>query len=235
MTSRAQRLSGRQGIGPRRRWRAAVAGAGATDEFAGLGRVEQLVLRGDGLTTTSLEILTGQRVTVEVLGHCVVAVPEPGPRSAVLGLATETDGSDAESHLAAARVRLDAAIGDLVLIREVLLVGSGQDVLGCAEVVALSRELPMPVAHALSTTDQPLGRLLNEHDVPVRRELHRWGLLPAGPQAHRLSPALDASSRVPGREYVMRNASTGRTFGLLVERFSPHVFSPAADRLRRAF
>jgi chorismate-pyruvate lyase len=225
MTSRARRLRGRH----EGHWRPPVTDLGATDEFAGLGRVEQLVLRGDGLTTTSLEILTGQRISVEVVGHWVVAVPAPEPSRSVLGsMPTGLDGPDLEDYLATARARLEAVEGDLVLVRDVLLVGSAGAVFGSAEVVGLLRELPAAVAHALASTDQPIGRLLREHDVPVVRELHRWGHLVAGPQAHRLDSGLTPSTRVPGREYLMRNSASGRPLAVLTERFAPHVFAPAA-------
>lgn len=234
MISRAQRLRGRHGDRPGRSWRAPVVGGGATDEFAGLGRVEQLVLRGDGLTTTSLEILTGQRVEVEVVGHRVVAIPGDGDGASLL--TADVGEADIAGPVVAACTWLDAGADDLVLSREVLLVGADRTVFGTAEVIALTVELPPGVVRALATTDQPIGRLLREHDVPVVRELHRWGLFPAGAQADRLGPGLGPSSRVPGREYLMRNADTARAFALLVERLAPSVFAPArpaAAHLRR--
>ena len=120
---------------------------------------------------------------------------------------------------------LAARIGSGIVI---LLVGAApgpRPVFGTAEVVARPGELPAAVAHALATTDHPIGRLLRDHDVPVARELYRWGLIPAGPLAHRLGPDLHPTSRVPGREYVMRNTATGRAFAMLVERFAPSVFA----------
>ena len=50
-----------------------VVRGGATDQVRGLGRLEQLVLRGDGLTTTSLQVLTGEQVTARPLQHWVIS------------------------------------------------------------------------------------------------------------------------------------------------------------------
>jgi len=117
-----------------------------------------------------------------------------------------------------------ASAGDLLLIRDVLLVGAGgRRVHGSAEVVALLDGLSERVAEALATTDQPIGRLLRDNGVQVTRELRRWGHLPAGRQAARLGEGLTPSSRVPARTYLMRLAS-GKPLALLTERFAPHVF-----------
>ena len=191
-----------------------------------MGRVEQLVLRGDGLTTTSLEILTGERITVVVDGHWRLTVPDDGanhPSTSTMHF--DLDSPDVEDYLAMGLMELEASAGDLLLIRDVLLVGAGgRRVHGSAEVVALLEGLPERVAEALATTDQPIGRLLRDNGVQVTRELQRWGHLPAGRQAGRLGEGLTTTSRVPARTYLMRLSSTGKPLALLTERFAPHVF-----------
>lgn len=223
MISRAQRLRDRRHPG---RNRAPIHGAGATDEFLGMGRVEQLVLRGDGLTTTSLEILTGDRITVVVDGHWRLTVPDDGAgQSSTSSMHFDPDSPDIEDYLALGLIELEASAGDALLIRDVLLVGAaGRRVHGSAEVVALLDRLSQPVAEALATTDQPIGRLLRDNGVQVTRELRRWGHLPAGRQAARLGDDLISTSRVPARTYLMRLTSTGKPLALLTERFAPHVF-----------
>lgn len=218
--------AGRSG---RRRRRGASRGpilsAGATDEFRGLGRVEQLVLRGDGLTTTSLEILTGERITVSVVGHWRITVPEnPPPEAGASSMQYGDDGPDVEYYLATGKSQLGARAGDVLLIRDVLLVGPTGSVHGSAEVVALLHLLPDPVAAALAATDQPIGRLLRDTGVPVTRELLRWGLATAGPCASSLRVGLHPTSRVPARTYLMRLANTGQPLAVLTERFSPVLF-----------
>ena len=136
----------------------------------------------------------------------------------------EADGPDTEHYLFAGRQQLAAGPGDVLLIREVLLSGLTGAVHGTAEVVALLDRLSPPVAQGLSATDQPIGRLLREHGVPVSRELQSWGLQAAGPQHLRLGPNLDATSRVPARTYVMRLSDTREPLAVLTEWFAPHVF-----------
>lgn len=225
MRSRAQRLRDRRGH------RGAQTGflGGATDDIDGLGRLEQLVLRGDGLTTTSLEILTGHRIEVEVSGHWTISVPDGRPASPST-MHPELGAPGGEDRVETALADLGAGPGDELLVRDVLLVGLGGAVHGAAEVVARRSALPDAVAHTLATTDQPIGRLLRDSDVPVTRELRRWGLLPAGAQAARLGPDLGPSSRVPGRTYVMRMSADGSPLAVLTERFAPHVFVPAPRR-----
>jgi chorismate-pyruvate lyase len=208
----------------RARSRGPVLTGGATDEFDGLGRVEQLVLRGDGLTTTSLQILTGEEITVSVVGHWHVTASEPGALRSTSGMHDETDGPDTERYLWTAREHLSTVPGDALLIREVLLAGPTGSVHGTAEVIAVLPRLSQPVAEALSATDQPNGRLLREHGISVTRELRYWGLMPAGPRYARLGPDLDAASRVPGRTYLMRLSGTGQPLAQLTEWFAPHVF-----------
>ncbi|SDT19879.1 Protein of unknown function [Friedmanniella luteola] len=230
MTSRAARLDDRQHA---RRRPERPASGGASDAVPGLGRVEQLVLRGDGLTTTSLEILTGERIDVVVDGNWPVIVPDGDePRQPVSSLAfAEEDGPDLDGYVTAAVTDLGARPGTRLLVREVLLRGTSGRVHGGAEVVALHDALPPAVVTALATTAQPIGRLLRDHEVPVLRELHRWGFLAAGPRADRLDADLRPTSRVLGRTYLMRSAGSGRPLATLTERFCPHVFAAGpADR-----
>ncbi|HEV7950841.1 MAG TPA: chorismate pyruvate-lyase family protein [Glaciihabitans sp.] len=206
--------------------RSPVIERGATDEFPGLGRVEQLVLRGDGLTTTSLEILTGDTITVRVNGHWSITVPGRTDPAFTSAMFTD-DAPDVSEYLATAHARLEAQPGEVLLVRDVLLVGSSGRVHGSAEVIARHTALPAKVADALASTDQPIGRLLRDHAVGVTRELRTWGFMPAGPQARHLSPELTSLSRVLGRTYVMRLTSTGTPLAVLTERFASHVFTPA--------
>ena len=201
---------------------------GATDEFPGLGRVEQLVLRGDGLTTTSLEILTGDTITVEVAGHWSLAIPGSDDVFLASSLHYEDDRSSTGDHIATAHRHLAMTAGETLLVREVLLVGPDGTVHGSAEVLARLGEIPQPVAEALALTDQPIGRLLRDHGVQVTRELCAWGLIPAGSSAARLGSQLTPASRVPGRTYVMRLTATKTPLAVLTERFAPHVFEGAS-------
>ncbi|PRY69376.1 uncharacterized protein DUF98 [Glaciihabitans tibetensis] len=197
----------------------------ATDEFPRLGRVEQLVLRGDGLTTTSLEILTGEQISVEVAGHWMIAVPDPADAVSRGSSLYEDDSPDPGEYIALAHHNLGVQPGERLLVRDVLLIGPGRTVHGAAEVVARLDELPAPVATALATTEQPIGRLLRDHGVHVSRELQSWGLIPAGLRAERLEPGLTSGSRVSGRTYIMRLVSSRTPLAVLVERFAPHVFA----------
>jgi chorismate-pyruvate lyase len=198
----------------------------ATGEFAEPSRVEQLVLRGDGLTTTSLEILTGERVGVDVLGHWTVTVPAPGENSDLVSTLFEADSPDPGYYLGVAHQYLGASVGDRLLVRDVLLIGPTRTVHGSAELIARMDELPPRVADELAGTEKPIGRLLVEHGVQVRRELRSWGRMPAGARASRLGRGLSAMSRVPGRTYVMRLATTGTPLAVLTERFAPGMFEP---------
>jgi chorismate-pyruvate lyase len=206
-----------------------AAGGRAAGWFAELSQVEQLVLRGDGLTTTSLEILTGERVSVDVLGHWTITVPAPGENTGAVSALYEDDGPDPGYYLAAAHQHLDLTVGERLLVRDVLLIGPTRTVHGAAEIIARMDELPARVAEELAATEKPIGRLLVEHGVQVRRELRSWGRLPAGSRAERLGPRLSATSRVPGRTYVMRLAENGRPLAVLTEKFAPRVFEPRAD------
>lgn len=195
--------------------------------FGEPSRVEQLVLRGDGLTTTSLEILTGERVSVEVLGHWTDTVPAPGENSDQDSTLFDADSPDPGYYLGIAHEHLDASVGERLLVREVLLIGPTRTVHGSAELIARMDELPPRVAEELAGTEKPIGRLLLEHGVQVRRELRTWGRMPAGARAPRLGRGLSPLSRVPARTYVMRLAATDAPLAVLTERFAPGMFEPS--------
>ncbi|MBM9469360.1 chorismate pyruvate-lyase family protein [Nakamurella leprariae] len=213
----------------------------------GLGLAEQLVLRGDGLTTTSLEILSGARITTAVRAHWMLPLhadsralnrvggePTPG--------ADDLAGADGYTGMAATEPGrwaqlgiddLDAQVGESLLVRELDLLGAGR-ILACATLVAVMGVLPPSLVHVLGTTDEPIGRLLAAHGIQVRRELVRWGLRPAGDLAERLAVAPAAA--VPARSYRMRATSSGRPLALITEWFTPTLFGPpatAGDRRRR--
>ncbi|GAA2512900.1 chorismate--pyruvate lyase family protein [Pilimelia columellifera] len=185
-----------------------------------LGRLVQLVLRGDGLTTTALEILTGQPVQVVVRQHCRQPLPSAGAADAP-GY-TGVLGVDAGDEAAA----LELTAGDDVLVREVLLIGADGLRYGAARLVAAAGRLPTPLAHRLATTDEPIGRLLAAAGVPVVRQLRDWGLRRAGDRAPLLVGDLLPDARVPARTYLMR-LRDGAPLALITEWFAPTVF--AAD------
>ncbi|MEJ2864283.1 chorismate--pyruvate lyase family protein [Actinomycetospora flava] len=197
----------------------------------GLGAVEQLVLRGDGLTTTSLEILTGATVTTAVRAHWRLPLrAEWGAQADGASYAGEP-ADDSRRWAWFAGDVLDAGAGDELLVRELDLVGGGT-VLAAATLVAVLGVLPAPLAHRLGTTDEPIGRLLAAHGVAVRRELLRWGLRPAGELAGRLAVAPE--SEVPARTYRMRAVASGRPLAAITEWFSPAALGGAARAPVRA-
>lgn len=193
--------------------------APATDDLPGLGRLVQLFLRGDGLTTTSLQVLTGDRITVDVLRHEVQA-------SAV-------GRSDGSAYTGVAAHAPDAQVGDAfdeldldgtepLLRREVLL--RGRQVWGASTVVAVLDRVPSSVARSLATTDEPIGRALHAAGMPTSRELRAWGLVPADRWTGRLSAVTSPSTRIPRRAYVMRSVADARPVAHFVEWFSPAIF-----------
>lgn len=148
----------------------------ASDELPGLGRVVQLVLRGDGLTTTSLEVLTGDRITVTVRAHWVLAGDQD---LAVIEAGDEYTGTAGEpigKQVSRAVAGLRPAPEDSLLIREVLL--TGREVWGASTVVAVLERVPESVRHTLATTDDPLGRTLHEAGVVTTRKIAKWGACP---------------------------------------------------------
>lgn len=200
------------------------AGA-ATDDIPGLGRVEQLVLRGDGLTTTSLEVLTGTVISVRVLRHWVLPLHDD-LRALVRDDAgyTGVDVPDIAACAAVAFDRLDVGAQDTLLVREILLTGDDGVDYGASAVVAVLDRLPAAVAHPLAATDEPIGRMLREADIPVLRELGAWGLRPAGERAGHLG--CRPQDAVPARDYVMRLVQDGRPLAAFTEWFAPRLFDP---------
>ena len=199
--------------------------APATDDIPGLGRVAQLVLRGDGLTTTSLEVLTGRPITVRVLAHWVwdmadgleaLAPADP----AYTGIVPHDVGECAR----VAHHHLEPGEHERLLVREILLVDDTGTVHGASAVVAVLDRLPPSVARRLATTDEPIGRTLREHSVSVTRVLLRWGLRPAGGRGRHLPTAGSPQRRVPARDYVMRLAATGAPLAVFTEWFDPALF-----------
>lgn len=201
-------------------------------EVPGLGPVEQLVLRGDGLTTTSLEILTGVEVTTRVRAHWVLPLHDQA-RSVTgrctVDAAEEYTGARPPESGRWAAIGFDLLLarpGEELLVRELDLVGDGK-VLAAATVAAVIGVLPPGLAHVLGTTDEPIGRLLTRQDVPVRRDLIRWGLRPAERPDDGLGVRPD--DRVPTRSYLMRSVRAGRALAVIEEWFAPGVF-PTAER-----
>ena len=190
-----------------------------------LGTVEQLVLRGDGLTTTSLEILTGRTITVRVRAHWRLPL-----HADVMHPADETYTGLAAPDLswlaAVGAGQLAAADGDELLVRDVLLTGDDGVDYGAASVVAVLHRLPADVARDLATTDEPIGRLLAAARVPVRRELRHWGVRRLGVRGTTLGAGEDAA--VPARTYLMRLVDDGRPLCLITEWFAPRVFEGIA-------
>ncbi|QOC90141.1 chorismate pyruvate-lyase family protein [Micromonospora craniellae] len=190
-----------------------------------LGRLEQLVLRGDGLTTTALEILTGRTITVRVHSHWRLPLHDE-----IMYPADEFyTGLDAPdlSWLAALGIdHLDAAVGDELLIRDVLLTGDDGVDYAAAAVVAVLDRLPASVARDLASTDEPIGRMLAAARVPVSRELRDWGMRRLGVRGASLG--VDADGMTPARTYLMRLVDDGRPLCLITEWFAPRVFEESS-------
>ena len=206
---------------------------GATDRLVGLGRLEQLVLRGDGLTTTSLEVLTGEQVTARPLQHWVVAATDD--LSGAAGGANPYTGT--ASLAVAAELRrahdvLELLPEESLLVREVLLRGASQ-VWATSSVSCVLDRLPETVMRTLSTSEAPIGRTLHEAGVVTSRKLTGWGRRPAGRWASQLVGVRSESELIPGREYVMTLPLDGRPLGYFVEWFSPALFDTPSDSTGR--
>ncbi|OHV39864.1 hypothetical protein BCD49_09690 [Pseudofrankia sp. EUN1h] len=193
-----------------------------------LGRVEQLVLRGDGLTTTSLEILTGHEITVRVRRHWRLALPAQAERAYDIFDGYTGPGADTLAAYSTVGYRdLGGVPGDDLLIREVLLCGDDGVIYATASLFAVLDRLPPDVAHRLATTGAPIGKLLVRAGIQVKREIRRWGHFPAGDFAAHLGPAVQADTRVPARTYLMRSMVTGEPLTLITEWFAPRLFDTA--------
>lgn len=197
----------------------------ATDGVPGLGRVEQLVLRGDGLTTTSLEILTGHEISVRVRRQWRLAISGGGGPAAGFDTYASDSLMESEDYEALARYDLAARSGEEVLVREVVLVSDHGVTYGAARVLAVLDRLPPEVAHALIASQAPIGKLLVASGQQVVRELRRWGLVEAGDLAPRLGPGVTASSRVPARTYRMLESGTRHPLTMITEWFAPRLFA----------
>jgi chorismate-pyruvate lyase len=195
-----------------------------------LGRVEQLVLRGDGLTSTSLEILTGREISVRVRAHwrlpLHIHLDAMAPADE---LYTGVDAPDLSWLGAVGAGQLDAAAGDELIVREVLLTGDDGVDYGAASVVAVAHRLPEVVARQLATTDEPIGKMLARAQVPVRRELCDWGLRRVGDRGATFG-GVAQDALVPARTYRMRLVDTGLPLTLITEWFSPRVFAAGDAR-----
>jgi len=197
--------------------------AGRTEQR--LGRVEQLVLRGDGLTTTSIEILTGRDIIVRVRRHWRLALPSEA--EGVSDLLDTYTGTGLDPHAAYTTVGyqdLGGVPGDDVLVREVLLCDHDGVIYATARLFAALDRLPPVVAHQLATTDAPIGKLLVRAGIQAGREIRHWGYCPAGDFAAHLGPTIRSESRVPARTYLMRDTATGKPLTLITEWFAPRLF-----------
>ena len=170
-----------------------------------------MVLRGDGLTTTSLEILTGREIGIQLVGQRSVLVTEPARARA--------DGARARA--------LEVRSRDELLIRRVNLTDAGSTVYAVASTVAVLNRMPATVAHALVETPMPFGKALAADGVAVTRELRRWGGYRAGWFAGALGPTLTPASVVAGRTYRLLSSETGEPLAVITERFAPRLFDRA--------
>ncbi len=205
---------------------------GATDRLPGLGRLEQLVLRGDGLTTTSLEVLTGEQVTARPLQHWVVAATDDLSAAGGANPYTGTASLAVAAELRRAHDLLALLPQESLLVREVLLRGASQ-VWAASSVSCVLDRLPETVVRTLSTSEAPIGRTLHEAGVVTSRRLAGWGRRPAGRWAKQLAGVRSETEQVPGREYVMRLPLDGRPLGYFVEWFSPALFDTPSDAMGR--
>lgn len=177
-----------------------------------------LVLRGDGLTTTSLEILTGMDIGVRVLGQRMVDVTDPTHRDSA------ANGTRADARALVLRR------GDGLLVREVALTGADSVVYAVSAVLAVSNRLPATVLQRLLTTPTPLGKALAADGVPVARELRHWGGYRAGRFHAMLGSDLTAASVVSGRTYRIVCGATGAPLAVITEWFAPRLFACAAGQ-----
>lgn len=205
--------------------------AGATDAIPGLGRVEQLVLRGDGLTTTSIEILVGSSVSVRVVRHGRLAVGDISHQQGE-DVYTGLEPPDWAMSNTVAQNDLYASDGEQLLVRDVVLVADGI-AYAAANLVAVAHLLPDPVAQALARTDEPIGKLLARSGVTTRRALRRWGHREAGSFATLLGPPVESSSSVLARTYTMLLPPTDQPLAAITEYFHPRLFEVTPETADR--
>lgn len=188
-----------------------------------------LVLRGDGLTTTSIEVLTGREIGIQLQGQRTVRVTEAADASNDDSRAYAGVAFDADGPLAGAE-ELEPALDDRLLIRRVHLVDAGATVYAVGEVVAVLNRLPSELVTALLGTGTPLGKGLAAAGVAYSRELRRWGGFRAGELAQTLGSSLDATAMVPARTYRMVSMTTGKPLSVITEWFAPRLFAQVAGR-----
>ena len=199
-------------------------------EYASAAEALQLlVLRGDGLTTTSIEILTGREIGIHLQGQRSVRVTdtlrEPtGDPGAYAGVTFDADGPLAGAE------ELEPQLDDELLIRRVHLIDAGATVYAVGEVVAVLNRLPPDLVRVLLTTRTPLGKGLAAAGVAYVRELRHWGGYGAGELAEALGPTLEATSIVPARTYRMISMETGKPLSVITEWFAPRLFTQATGR-----
>jgi chorismate-pyruvate lyase len=193
-----------------------------------LEAVEQLLLRGDGLTTTSIETLTGREITVQLQGQ---------RRTHRIGVADDADEGyaglafDADAPLAGAE-DLETVVGDELLVRRVHLVDRGATVYAVGEVVAVLNRLPASLVEVLLSATVPLGKAMVTAGIGVRRELRVWGPVRVGELAVPLGPNLAPDSTVPARTYRMVSVATGVPLNVITEWFSPRLLELAKGGMR---
>lgn len=206
-----------------------MIGVNPVDYHSAAEALELLVLRGDGLTTTSIEVLTGREIGVQLQGQRTVRVTgAPGHQddgaSPYAGVAFDADGPLMGAE------ELDPAPGDELLIRRVHLTDPVATIYAVGEVVSVLNRIPASLADALLTTSTPLGKGLAAAGVAYRREPRRWGDYRAGELADTLGPELTAASLVPGRTYRMVSMATDRPLAVITEWFAPRLFAQATGR-----
>ncbi|WP_235738092.1 chorismate pyruvate-lyase family protein [Nocardioides alcanivorans] len=189
------------------------------------------MLRGDGLTSTSLRVLTGDIISVQVRAHWVLGAHDDlaalsGAEDAYTGITADR----IDTQVARAQEMLRPAETESLLIREVLLTGGRQRVWGASTVVAVLDRLPEQIVASLAATDRPIGPALHESGVLTTREIRQWGLVPAGRWAGILAGLWSPEEQIPSRDYLMRAANDGCPLAHFVEWFSPAVFESRRDR-----
>jgi chorismate-pyruvate lyase len=179
-----------------------------------------LVLRGDGLTTTSIETLAGRRIESRLQGQRRVRLETltTPDRPSYTGVSPEVGVPLADI------MQLEAAPEDELLVRRVHLTDPALIVFAVGEVLAVLDRLPPDLVETLSTSTMPLGRALVGAGIPVVRQMCSWGNRPAGPFASALGPGLTATSLVPCRTYRMVSMTSGKPLTVVVEWFAPRLF-----------
>ncbi len=207
------------------------ASGAATDDIAGLGRVEQLVLRTDGLTTTSMEVLTGATFTMDVVEHWVLSIHEDDAGEAHVGIDyTGVVPPVVRDDTGRVTELLHLREGDRLLVREVVHRGSDGIRYGAASVAVALDRIPPGVARALAESGLPIGQALRDSGLRLSRRLLSWGLEPAGPRAERLSGGIKRRQPIPARTYVMEADGVDGGIGVFTEWFAPVLFAQQKSR-----